>query len=132
MPTKTEDYQWAGTSDAEIARFAAIRRAGRLKNPVQDSKSPGFSSCSWHVPATSAQAGSGATFDFILVSEALWDANCIKTAENLGKTTYTGRACTEQLNFFGSDHSPVVLEFEPYWIARYEANQRCLQTIRAI
>lgn len=88
-----------------------------------DSKSPDFSSCSWHAPATSAQAGSGATFDFVLVSEALWDANCIKTAEILGRNTYKGRACLEQLNFFGSDHSPVMIEFEPYWIARYEANQ---------
>ena len=50
----------------------------------------------------------------------------------MGRTTYNGRACIEQLNFFGSDHSPVVLEFELYWIARYEANQRCLQAIRDI
>ena len=34
VPTKPEDRQWAGTSDPEIARFAAIKSAGRLKNPI--------------------------------------------------------------------------------------------------
>ena len=47
----------------------------------------------------------------------------------LGHTKYKGRACLEQIGFFGSDHSPVVLELEKYWIARLEANKKVLQAI---
>ena len=131
VPTKPEDYQWAGISDAEITRFDVIKCTGRLKNPVSSDKNPSFSNCSWHAPPTSAQAGSGATFDFVLVSESLLDANCVKAAEILSQTRYEGRACLEQLGFYGSDHSLVVLELEPHWTARYEANQKCLQAIQA-
>ncbi len=65
------------------------------------------------------------------MSEALETANCVKSAENLGYIKYEGRSCVEQTGFYGSDYSPVLLTFEPYWIARVEANKKALQAIAA-
>ena len=131
VPTNAEDHQWAGTSDPEIRRFADIQREGRLFNPVKRRGEADFTNLSWYAIPQAAQAGAGATFDFILVSEELSTANCVKIAENLGHTEYDGRSCVVQTGFYGSDHCPVVLTFEPYWIARLEAHKKVLQAIAA-
>ncbi len=66
-----------------------------------------------------------------MVSEALSTANCVKIADNLGHTEYDGRSCVVQNGFYSSDHCPVVLTFEPYWVARMEAHKKVLQAIAA-
>ena len=83
-------------------------------NPVKRRENADFTNLSWYFIPQAAQAGAGATFDFVLVSEALSTANCVKLAENLGHTEYDGRSCVVQNGFYSSDHCPVVLSFEPY------------------
>ena len=110
------DYSFPGTSYNERRGLQEIILRGKLLDPGDEPHLNGESHFTWRGHPRSVYGQCALRLDYILPALALNDAGC------LSKYVVNGRA-SDRRGFFGSDHSPVLLELHRDWHKRLQLAQ---------
>jgi exonuclease III len=110
------DYSFPGTSYNERRALQEIILRGKLMDPGDEPHRNGESHFTWRGHPRSAYGRCALRLDYILPAIALNDAGCLR------KYVVNARG-SDRRGFFGSDHSPVLLQLHPDWHKRLQLSQ---------